>query len=204
MSLYTRLEIRKLAPNSLRRNIAILKSYFGYLCEEDIITKNPTKRLKAPKASRSIPKVMPKHEVGRIISSVSSAPVGRFKNRLRDKLLLSVLYYTGLRKSELLNLSWDDLDLEKSTLIVRSGKGDKDRIIPIHPKVLKLLDQYLMLRLPLKDRALFIGNRGKKLTKGSFANILYRYLRLSGLDSRGYSAHTFRHYVECYIMVSSP
>ena len=103
--IYKAREIRKLAPNSLRRNIAILKSYFGYLCEEDIITKNPTKRLKAPKASRSIPKVMPKHEVGRIISSVSSAPVGRFKNRLRDKLLLSVLYYTGLRKSELLNLT---------------------------------------------------------------------------------------------------
>ncbi len=191
--LYKAQELRKLAPVSLGRNIAILKSFFGYLYEEDIITNCPTKKLRAPRAPRTIPKVIPKHDVRRIIDSVRFAPSGRFKNRLRDKLILSVLYYTGLRKSELLSLSWDDLDLAKSTLLVRSGKGYKDRIIPIHPKVLKLLDQYLMLRLPLEDRALFIGNRGKKLTKGSFANILYRYLRLSGLENKGYSAHTFRH-----------
>ncbi len=191
--LYKAQELRKLAPSSLGRNIAILKSFFGYLYEEDIIANNPAKKLRGPRAPSTIPKVIPKHDIRRIIDSVRFAPSGRFKNRLRDKLILSVLYYTGIRKSELLGLSWDDLDLEKSTLLVRSGKGYKDRIIPIHPKVLKLLDQYLMLRLPLRDRALFIGNRGKKLTKGSFTNILYRYLRLSGLENRGYSAHTFRH-----------
>lgn len=193
--LYKAREERKLATISLGRNIAILKSFFGYLYEEDIITSNPTKRLKAPKASRTIPKVIPKHEVRRLIDSVRFAPSGRFKNRLRDKLILSVLYYTGVRKSELLALSWDDLDLAKSTLIVRSGKGDKDRLVPIHPKVSELLDQYLDIRLPLKDRALFIGDYGKRLTKGSFTNILYRYLKISGLDNRGYSSHSFRHYV---------
>lgn len=191
--LYKAREERKLAPASIGRNIAILKSFFGYLYEEDIISTNSTKKLRAPKAPRTIPKVIPKHEVDRCINSVRFAPSGRFKNRLRDKLILSVLYYTGIRKSELLALSWDDLDLSKSTLVVRSGKGDKDRIIPIHPKVLKLLDQYLTLRLPLKDRALFIGDYGKRLTKGSFTNILHRYLKISGLDNKGYSAHSFRH-----------
>ena len=191
--LYKAREERKLAPVSIGRNIAILKSFFGYLHEEGVTSTNPTKRLKGPKAPRAIPKVIPKHEVDRLIGSVRFAPVGRFKNRLRDKLILSVLYYTGVRKSELLALSWDDLDLSKSTLLVRSGKGGKDRLIPIHLKVQELLDQYLDIRLPLKDRALFIGDYGKRLTKGSFTNILYRYLKISGLANRGYSAHSFRH-----------
>jgi len=107
-----------------------------------------------------------------------------------------MLYYSGIRKSELLALNWNDIDLAKSVLTVRSGKGRKYRIIPIHPKIQCLLDLYLEQRLPLENYALFIGEQGKRLSRNSFANILTMYLKLSGLDLKGFSAHSFRHYGE--------
>jgi len=97
---------------------------------------------------------MSKYEVGLIIRSVDFAPYRCRKNNTRDKLILSLLYYTGIRRSELLNLDWDDINLSMSTVTIRFGKGGKDRLIPLHRKVTELLDKYLDQRLPLKTDAL--------------------------------------------------
>jgi len=78
-------------------------------------------------------------------------------------------------------------------LIVRNGKGGKDRLIPLHRKVTELIDKYLDERLPLKTDALIIGEQGKRLCKGSFVYLLKMYLTLSGLKKKGYTAHSFRH-----------
>ncbi|GAI26595.1 unnamed protein product [marine sediment metagenome] len=104
-----------------------------------------------------------------------------------------MLYYCGLRKGELLNLDWDDLDLGKDTLTVRTSKNKTGRIVPIHPKVKELLDTYLSQRLPLKNRALFIGEKGNRMCKASFTNMMNTYLKISGLKKKGYSAHSLRH-----------
>jgi integrase len=106
-----------------------------------------------------IPSVMSKYEVDLIIRSVDFAPLRCRKNNTRDKLVISLLYYTGIRKSELLNLNWTDINLSKSTLIIRRGKGGKDRLIPLHKEVTRLLDKYLDERLPLKTEALIIGEQ---------------------------------------------
>jgi len=103
------------------------------------------------------------------------------------------LFYTDIRRAELLNLTWNDLNLENNILFIRSGKGNKDRIIPIQKNLLPLIDAYLTQRLPLKNNALFIGEAGKKLYKNSFISILKMYLNISGLAKKGYSAHSFRH-----------
>jgi integrase len=78
---------------------------------------------------------MSKYEVDLIIRSVDFAPLRCRKNNVRDKLVLSLLYYTGIRKSELLNLNWTDINLSRSTVIIRRGKGGKDRLIPLHKEV---------------------------------------------------------------------
>lgn len=91
-----------------------------------------------------------KYEVDLIIRSVDFAPLRCRKNALRDKAVLSLLYYTGIRRNELLNLNWTDLNLSKSAMIIRSGKGGKDRLIPLHKALTGLLDKYLDKRLPLK------------------------------------------------------
>ena len=193
---------RNLSPNSVRLLIAVLKSFFNYLSDENLITSNPTRKIKLPKKVASAPKAIAKFEIEQILNAINISPARCRKNQIRDRLIISMLYYSGIRKSELLALNWNDIDLGKSVLIIRSGKGRKFRQIPIHSKLQNLLDLCLEQRLPLDNCALFVGEQGKRLSRNSFANILKMYLKLSGLDSKGFSAHCFRHYVERYIMVS--
>ncbi len=193
---------RNLAPSSVSKIIAIIKSFFNYLEEDEIILKNPSRKVKVPKKVCKIPSVMSKHEVDLIIRSVDFTPLRYRKNANRDKLILTLLYYTGVRRNELLNLSWTDLNLSKSTIIIRSGKGNKDRLIPIHKTLLELLDRYLEERLPLTDDALIIGEQGRRMCKCCFVDILNRYLAISGLKKKGYSAHSFRHSFATHLIES--
>jgi len=186
-------ENRNLCQSSISKMIATIKSFFNYLEEEEIIVKNPARKIRVPKKIYRIPSVMSKYEVDLIIRSVDFAPLRCKKNNTRDKLILSILYYTGIRKSELLNLNWTDINLSKSSVIIRRGKGGKDRLIPLHRKVTELLDKYLDERLPLKTDALIIGEQGRRLCNSGFVYLLKMYLTLSGLNRKGYSAHTFRH-----------
>ena len=115
------------------------------------------------------------------------------KNYIGDKLIFHILYYCGLRRSELLNLDWDDVNLASKVLFVRSTKNKSDRIIPIHAKVLELLGLHLDQRLPLTSRALITGEKDKRLTVTSFTILINMHLMISGLKKKGYTAHSFRH-----------
>ena len=189
---YTTRDSRNLSANSIRLIISVLKSFFNYLSDENLISSNPTRKIKLPKKVAPVPKAIAKFEIERILNAINISPLRCQKNKIRDRLIISMLYYTGIRKSELLALDWNDIDLGKSVLTIRSGKGRKSRQIPIHPKLQNLLDLYLEQRLPLDNYALFIGEQGKRLNKNSFANILKMYLSISGLEKKGYSAHKFR------------
>ena len=104
-----------------------------------------------------------------------------------------MLYYCGLRRSELLNLDWDDVNLVSKVIFIRSTKNKSDRIIPIHNEVLELLELYLDQRLPLNDRALIVGEIDKRLTITSFTLLINMHLIISSLKKKGYAAHSFRH-----------
>ena len=128
------------------------------LLEEEISIKDAAdvlglsdRKIKVPKRVNRIPQIISKTEFDMLLSSVDFGPARCRKNIVRDKLIITVLFYTGIRKAELLNLSWNDLNLDNSILIVKSGKGNKDRVIPIHKSLLPLIDAYLTLRLPLKN-----------------------------------------------------
>jgi len=186
-------EKRNLSQSSISKIIAIIKSFFNYLETEEIIAKNPTRIIRVPKKISRAPKVISKYEIDLLLNSINFSPARCRKNYIRDKLLISMLYYTGIRRSELLSLNWDNIDLGKNYLTIKSGKGKKDRIIPLHKNLTQLLDKYLSLRLPLKCNALFTGENGKRLCKCSFTNILKMHLKIAGLAKKGYSAHSFRH-----------
>lgn len=190
---YIQKEKRKLSNVSVCKTIAVLKSFFNYLEDEEYLPVNPTRKIKIAKKEIRSPKLISKYEVEKILNNIKYAPARCAKNYIRDSLIIAMLYYTGIRKSELLNLNWDDLNLERNTLIIKAGKGRKDRIIPMHPRLIELIDKYLQSRLPLTNPALFIGENKKRLSKNSFVNIIKMYLRLSGLENKGYTPHSFRH-----------
>ena len=191
--IYGSCQVRKLSPNSIYRLISIFKSFFNYLEENEIIYKNPTRVLKLPQKTKPVPLAVSDDDFKRLISCIKFSPARCRKNLVRDSLIFYMLYYCGLRKSELLNLNWDDVDLGKDWVIIKCSKNKGDRIIPLHPKVKELMDTYLTQRLPLKNNALITGEQGCRLTVSSFNNIVNMYLLVSGIKKKGYSAHSFRH-----------
>ncbi|MCL6087057.1 MAG: tyrosine-type recombinase/integrase [Actinobacteria bacterium] len=200
--LYCTKETRKLSQSSISKVIAIIKSFFNYLEEEEIIQKNPSRKIKVPKKINRIPQIISKVEFDMLISSIDFSPARCRKNTIRDKLIFFILFYTGIRRTELLNLNWNDLNLDNSTLTIRSGKGNKDRIIPIHKSLPPLLEAYLNIRLPLKNNALFVGEGQKRLCRNSFTNILKMHIKISGLAKKGYTAHSFRHSFATHLIES--
>ncbi len=191
--IYGTCQVRKLSPNSIYKLISIFKSFFNYLEENGYIEKNPARAIKLPRKIKPVPTAVSNDDFKRLITSVKFSPARCRKNLIRDCLIFYMLYYCGLRRCELLNLSWEDVDLGKQWLIVRCGKNKKDRIIPLHPKVIEFLDLYLEQRLPMKNNALITGEQGRRLTVSSFNNIINMHLFVCGIKKKGYSAHSFRH-----------
>jgi len=195
-------DTRNLSNVSLYSRIAILKSYFNFLEEENSVESNPSRKIRFPKKERPLPKVVSEEDFEKIIACIKYSPKRCRKNFIRDSLIFYMLYYCGLRRCELLNLNWDDLSMGKDLIYLRSSKNKKGRIIPIHPKVKEYLEIYLEQRLPMENRALIVGEMGKRLTITSFTMLINRYLRISGVKEKGYTAHSLRHYGESYIMGS--
>ncbi len=186
-------DTRNLSNVTLYTKIAILKSFFHFLASDGIITTNPATIIKLPRKEKSIPKAVPEADFKLLLSCIKFSPNRCKKHYTRDMLIFNMLYYCGLRKGELLALDWDDIDLEKDTLTIRTSKNKTGRIVPIHPEVKGLLDLYLSQRLPLKDRALFIGERGGRVAMSTFTYMMNTYFKIAGLKKKGYSAHSLRH-----------
>ncbi len=192
-----------LSSSTVANKIAVLKSFFKYLYEQEILDRNPASLLKMPRRHKKIPRFLNDIELAKLLSSPN-----RLKNKrerkhiIRDKLILNLFAFGGLRRSELLNLNWDDINLGSKYLIVRNGKNRTDRMIPLHDNVYNLLEEYLSQRLPLNCNALIIGEQRKRLSKNSLNLIFKKCIMLSGLSGKNYTLHSLRHYVECYIMVS--
>lgn len=183
-----------LSSSTVANKIAVLKSFFKYLHELEFINRNPAVLLKMPRRSKKIPKFLNDIELSKLLSSPNRLKSKRErKNMVRDKLILNLFAFAGLRKSELLALDWDNINLGAKYLIVRNGKNRTDRIIPLHENIYNLLEKYLLERLPLKDSALIIGEQGNRLSKNSLNLLFKKYIKLSGLSTKGYTIHTLRH-----------
>ena len=112
----------------------------------------------------------------------------------RDRLLLALLAYGGLRRSELLGLDWDDLDLSRRLLRIRKAKGGRQRTIPVHPALAPLFADYYAVRQPLVERALFVGIQGKRLKDTQLDQLFRHYVEASGVGERKrVTPHTLRH-----------
>ncbi len=181
-----------LAPSTVHRKTAALRSFYKHLRREDLITEDPTVGLTTPRRAKKLPNVLNQAEVSKLLA----APKGASPQAYRDRAILEVMYACGLRASELTGLETTDVDTHHGMLKAR-GKGSKERIVPLGRQAISAIEMYQRSarRELVKDRtekALFVNFRGKALTRQGLYKIVQRHARAVGLEDR-MSPHTLRH-----------
>ena len=184
-----------MAPSSVARTLVSVRSFYRYLVRETGLAGDPTERVGSPSRPRPIPKAISIDQVERLIQAPAADLLGR-----RDVAMLEVLYGAGLRISELVDLDVDDVDLEAGTVLVRSGKGGKGRMVPLGRAARRAVGDYLVQTRPELLRravrgdaaALFLNARGRRLGRQGCWKVLKRHAGVAGLD-RLVSPHTLRH-----------
>ena len=183
---------RRAQPRSAARYTSTLKRFYRYLLRENLIAADPTLNLDSPKLPRALPKTLTETEVESLLDSAATdSPLG-----LRDRAMLETLYATGLRVSELVSLKLTALNLNDGVLRV-TGKGNKDRLVPLGEEAVRWLKRYLadarplLLEKQLSD-AVFVTARGDGMTRQAFWYLIKRRAQAAGI-SRPLSPHTLRH-----------
>ena len=198
------LRARDYRPATVARKVAAVKSFFGFLVAEGLLGADPTERLKSPQVGKSLPRALSVREVDELLEQPARKTTPEAQ---RDKAMLELLYATGLRVTELVQLDLSDISsLENDPVTVRCrGKGDRERVLPIPPRAADELRQYMVRvrRRMAKDRVekdedgrgrhpLFVNRRGERLTRQGFWLILRTYAKAAGLDGK-ITPHTLRH-----------
>ncbi len=179
---------------SRRCKLVPLRGFFKWLTRSGAIPANPAADLELPRKLRRLPRVvLTAAEVERVMACVDlGTPVG-----LRDRAMLEVLYATGMRRMEIARLELGDVDAERCVILIREGKGGKDRLIPLGERALHWLRQYLErgreeIAWNQQDKTLFLGNEGKPLSPLWLSTVIARRIDAAELGKRG-GCHLFRH-----------
>ena len=177
------------------RKLATLRSFFKFLIRRGLVSVNPLSTIRTPKQEKRLPKCLDLEQVQKLLEAPGDADL----LSARDKAMLEVLYSSGIRVSELVELDTADLDLQEGVLRVK-GKGRKDRLTPIGSQAIKALQRYFEMRQmggggaggqPMTGRV-FLNKHGDALSTRSVRRKLDKYLVAAGLDP-GISPHTLRH-----------
>ena len=176
-----------LKSSSINRKISSIKHFYLFLSKKKIIKYSPADEIETPKQEKYLPISMSEDEVERLLGSPNS---NRIIER-RDKAMIEILYATGMRISELVNLKLTDVDFNRSVLKV-FGKGSKERLVPYGEKAAEALDIYLRDRKRSDSKNVFLSNRGSQITRGAFWQRIKIYIKRENLKS-SISPHTLRH-----------
>lgn len=186
-------QAKVLHPRSQARLISSLKGYFNYLVFEDLRPDNPLTLMESPKIGRYLPDTLSVTEIDALIGAIDLGhPQGE-----RNRAMLETLYGCGLRVSELITLRLSDLHFDQEFIKV-TGKGDKQRIVPIAPSTMKFINIYvqevrnhLEIETAYRD-TVFLNRRGKGLTRAMVFTIIKDLAERAGIHKK-VSPHTFRH-----------
>lgn len=177
-----------LDPRSAARHRSAFRRFYGYLHAEGLITDNPATLVQAPRVGQRIPHVLSEAQVEAILV----APDRQEVLGLRDAAMIELMYSCGLRVSELVGLPLAAVHVEGGFLKV-TGKGRKERLIPVGEVALALIDRYVReVRGAAPERALFLSRLGAPMTRQNFWERLVRYARLAGVRGK-VSPHVLRH-----------
>ncbi|TFH50023.1 MAG: tyrosine recombinase XerD, partial [Bacteroidia bacterium] len=173
------------------RMISGIRAFYKYLLIEGTVTDNPTTLLESPKLGLKLPEVLSVAEIDRIIAAIDlSKPEGH-----RNKAMIETMYSCGLRVSELVNMRMTDIHRNEGFVIV-TGKGNKQRLVPVGATALREIDSYLekrrLLNIITDQNILFLNRRGKRLTRVMVFTIIKNLATAAGIR-KNISPHTFRH-----------
>ena len=178
---------KKMRSSSVNRKISSIKSFYIFLVKRNFVKNSPLNDLITPKQEKYLPESMSEAEVDKLLNS----PDVSNKIENRDKAMIEMLYATGMRISELVNLKITDVDM-KRCLVKVFGKGSKERLVPFGEKALDSLRSYLNEREQSSSKEIFLSNRGKKMTRVAFWQRVKIYLIRENLKN-SISPHTLRH-----------
>lgn len=186
------LRAKGLANSTVSRNLASIRSFFHFLLQERLIKENPSNDLESPKQEKRLPRVISMKE----IDSLLKQPDETKTNGIRDKAMLELLYATGIRVTELIDLGVNDVNTE-SGYIRCTGKGSKERIVPVGNLAIQKVKNYMENSRPrlvkdLKQTSLFVNQHGRRLTRQGFWKIIKKYGRQAQINKE-ITPHTLRH-----------
>ncbi len=180
------------SATTVSRNLSTIRSFYTFLYISGTVGKVPTELIKNPKTRRRIPDYISHDEVMKIISSFKETNLGK-----RNKAIVAVMYFCGLRVSEVCKLRLGDLRMGNSPAVrVLSGKGNRDREVPLNDQVLAIIEDYLQIRkdFPLSEYEdhVFIGTRGEPMARNVIPKVLNTQVKLVYPEKR-VTPHIFRH-----------
>jgi len=183
-------------PSSRARKISSIKQFFKFCCLEELLVLDPAQNIGSPKQDRQVPKALSRQDMDKLLQAVHTGfPYGeksREKLHGRDQAMITLLYATGLRVSELVNLSLYSIE-HKNCFLRTIGKGGKERLVPFPPQIASLIGNYITNIRPLFNPAtqhLFLNTNGANLTRQAFWKTLGAYSKMAGLSV---SPHIIRH-----------
>jgi len=176
----------QISNRSVNRKIATLKSYYKFLIKEKLVTQNPMGKIIAPKTSNKLPVFIDQSQMDTLLDKID---FGADFIGVRDKLIMEIFYFTGMRLSELINLKRTNIDLTGNSIKVL-GKGNKERILPISVQLSNDIEKYLGISEP--SEWLFYTDKGKKMYPKLVYRVVYSYLsKVTTVNKK--SPHILRH-----------
>ncbi len=188
-----------LGARSIQRKLSAIRSFMNYLVRENLLRTNPADGVKTPKAPKKLPGVLDVDQINQLLNIKSTEPIS-----LRDKAIMELLYSSGLRLAELVALNPIDLNIQDRSLTV-IGKGNKKRMLPIGSKAIEAIKAWIKVRSQIAapdEEALFVGNRGNRLSRRSIQSRINHWAKKNGLAQDVYP-HLLRHSFATHLLEAS-
>jgi integrase/recombinase XerC len=183
-----------ITPRSINRKLSTLNTFFKYAIRNGLATKNPLKKVVAPKVGKRLPSYVMAHDMPKVLRVEVSE---NDYTKARNEVIIFMLYITGMRRSELLNLKISDINMQRKDIRV-IGKGKKERIIPISIDAIQKIKSYINIRqehfeaIPIEDNYFLLSGRGKQMNPRSLYAIVNRQLQGANSAEKK-SPHVLRH-----------
>ena len=188
-----------LSPRSIQRQLSASRTFFRYLLREKHVKKNPVEGISAPKSGKRLPENLDADRMARLLDFSGEGPLVA-----RDRAMLEIMYSSGLRLAELTDLNLGDVDIADATVRV-TGKGNKDRILPVGRQALEALTAWLKERTTLAavdEKAMFVSQKGTRLRPRSVQARVDYWAKKQGINTKVYP-HLFRHSFATHMLESS-